>query len=45
MGGLADVFQESPRMQTARQATVWVIPGLSPEKERLIHLLRDRMVN
>jgi hypothetical protein len=45
MGGLADVFQDSPRLQTARQATVWVIPGLSPEKERVIHLLRDRMMN
>lgn len=45
MGGLADVFQDNPRLQTARQATVWVIPGLPPSKERMIHLVRDRMVN
>jgi hypothetical protein len=41
IGGIGDVFQDSPRLQTVRQATIWVIPGLAPVKERVIHQFRD----
>src|ERR1700722_2489471 len=36
-GGIAEVYQEDPRLNTARQSTMWVIPGLTDEKMQMIH--------
>lgn len=44
-GGIADVFHDNPRLQTARQSTMWVIPGLPPEKERVIRRIRDELMS
>jgi hypothetical protein len=43
-GGIAEIYQETPRLNTARQSTVWAIPGLSEQKTRVLHRFRDRLM-
>ena len=40
---VADIFNASPRLNNARQATVWNIPGLAKEKEKLLFSLYEKM--
>jgi len=43
-GVLADVYQARVRFNTARQSTVWTIPGLSPDKDRVLRNFYNRLM-
>ena len=42
---VAELRQERPSLNNAGQSTIWIIPGLEPEKEEQVNRFRDQLID